>query len=178
MIRSFKGKTPRIHPTAFVSETAYVIGDVDIGEGSSIWPGTVIRADVGPIHIGKFTNIQDNSVVHTDSEATIGDYVTLGHAVVCHARKIGNHVLIGNKAVLNDPAEIGDNCIVGAASLVLEGFIVPSNSFALGSPAVVRGPCTEKHLALIDRIWKIYTQKGQWFNEAGLGDKIPGAPGR
>ena len=81
MIRSFKGKTPKIHPTAFVSEAAYVLGDVEIGENSSIWPGTVIRGDSGKIIIGKNTNIQDNSVVHSDADSWIGDNSTMGHSV-------------------------------------------------------------------------------------------------
>ena len=90
MIRSLGGKTPKIHPTAFISEAAYIVGDVEIGEGSSIWPGTVIRGDTGKITIGKFTNIQDNSVLHGDDDVIIGDNVTIGHRVMCHGRNIGN----------------------------------------------------------------------------------------
>ena len=79
VLRSLDGIAPRIHPTAFVSEAAYVIGDVEIGEGSSVWPGTVIRGDMGRITIGKYTCVQDNSVVHCDTDAAIGDYVVIGH---------------------------------------------------------------------------------------------------
>ncbi len=173
MIRSFKGKTPKVHPTAMVSEFAYVVGDVEIGEGASIWPGAVLRGDSGTIRVGKFTNIQDNSVVHTDREANIGDYVTLGHAVVCHAGKIGNHCLIGNKAVLNEACEIGEYSLVAAASVVLENVKIPPRSFVAGTPAEVRREVTERHVELIERVAKIYTGKGEAFRDAGLGDKIP-----
>ena len=96
MIRSFNGKTPRIDPTAFVSEAAYVVGDVEIGPHSSIWPGVVIRGDMGRITIGSHTNIQDNSVVHSDTDATLGNHVTLGHSVVCHAAVVEDYSLLGN----------------------------------------------------------------------------------
>ena len=89
MIRSINGKTPRIHPGAFVSEFAYVVGDVEIGEGSSVWPGTVIRGDSGTVVIGKNTCIQDNSVVHGDADVEIGDDVVIGHfQLLCRPRQV------------------------------------------------------------------------------------------
>ena len=105
MIRSWKNIKPKIHPTAFISEAAYVLGEVEIGSNSSIWPGVVIRGDSGKIKIGNNTNIQDGSIVHSDAPAVIGDNVTIGHGVVCHARIIGNDCLIGNNATVNDGAE-------------------------------------------------------------------------
>ena len=102
MIRSLDGISPQIHPTAFVSEAAYVVGDVVIGEGSSVWPGSVVRGDMGRVTIGKYTNVQDNSVVHCDTDTTIGDYVTIGHRVVCHAKSVGDRSLLGNGSVVND----------------------------------------------------------------------------
>ena len=96
LIRNLGDKKPLVHPSAFISEAAYVVGDVEIGEGSSIWPGTVIRGDSGKVTIGKYTNIQDNSVVHGDDDVEIGDYVTIGHRVLCQAKYIGNLSLIGN----------------------------------------------------------------------------------
>ena len=98
MIRSLEGKWPMIHPTAFVSEFAYVVGDVEIGEESSVWPGAVVRADNGKITIGRFTCIQDNSVVHGDDDVVIGDWVAIGHRVLCHARTVGDRVLFGKYA--------------------------------------------------------------------------------
>ena len=91
MIRSLNNQIPQIHPSAFVSEQAYVVGDVDIGECSSIWPGTIIRGDSGKIKIGSYVNIQDNSLVHADDDSTYGDYVTIGHGVVCHAKTVENY---------------------------------------------------------------------------------------
>ena len=96
MIRSYRGMTPKVHPTAWVSEAAYVVGDVEIGAYSSVWPGTVIRADTIKITIGEHVNIQDNCVLHADSDATYEDYVTLGHGVISHAKHIKTHCLIGN----------------------------------------------------------------------------------
>ena len=107
MIRSFDGKRPQVDPSAYVSEAAYVIGDVVIGAHSSIWPGTVIRGDHGRITIGSHTNIQDNSVVHSDADASIGDHVTIGHSVVCHALRVNDYALLGNGCVLNDGVVIG-----------------------------------------------------------------------
>ena len=114
MIRGLDGVSPRIHDGAFVSEAAYVVGDVDIGEGSSIWPGAVVRADMGKITIGKWTCIQDNSVVHGDADVVIGDNVVVGHGAVCHARKVGDRVLVGNGATVNDGVEIGEDSLVAA----------------------------------------------------------------
>jgi carbonic anhydrase/acetyltransferase-like protein (isoleucine patch superfamily) len=173
MIRSYQGKTPRIHPTCFISEFAYVIGDVEIGEGSSVWPGTVIRGDRGKITIGRYTNIQDNCTVHSDADAWIGDNVTLGHGVVCHATRIGNFCLIGNNATLNDPSEIGDYCVIAANSVVLEGSKIPPRSFVAGIPAQVRGQVNERHLELMRRAAENYARHAQEYKREGLGDPIP-----
>lgn len=170
MIRSFGGKSPRIHPTAFVSEAAYVVGDVEIGEGSSIWPGTILRGNVNKIKIGKFVDIQDNCVVHSDSPAYYGDYVTLGHHVICHAKTVEDHSLIGNGAVVNGDAVIGHHSIVAAGSVVLERKEIPANSFVVGAPAEVRSQTTERHLQMIEGVAKHYHRNGQLFKEAGLQD--------
>ena len=123
MIRSFNGKTPVIADSAFISEAAYIVGDVEIGENSSVWPGTVVRGDSGSIKIGKNTNIQDNSVVH--GGVTIGDNVHVGHGAVINCRRIGDNVLIGMNATLLHDAEIGYLCIIGAGCLVCLGMRVP-----------------------------------------------------
>ena len=98
MIKSFRGITPNIHPTAYIAETAEIIGDVEIGEEAGIWPGTIVRADHAKITIGKFTQIEDNCTVHTDVPMVIGDNVLIGHNVVVHCAKIGDNVLVGNHA--------------------------------------------------------------------------------
>jgi carbonic anhydrase/acetyltransferase-like protein (isoleucine patch superfamily) len=89
MIRSFAGKTPRVAPDAFVSETAYVVGDVEIGAGSSVWPGAVVRGDVGPIRVGRNTHVEDNAVLHSATELDVGEDVMIGHGAVVHCRRIG-----------------------------------------------------------------------------------------
>jgi carbonic anhydrase/acetyltransferase-like protein (isoleucine patch superfamily) len=138
MIRSFNGKTPRVADSAFVSEAAYVIGDVEIGEGSGIFPGAVIRADFASIKIGRNTMVEDNSVIHSGGPVEIGDNVTIGHSVVVHCSKIGNNNLIGNNATLLDDAEIGNFCIIGAGCLVSQGMKIPDNSFVVGIPAEIK----------------------------------------
>ena len=170
MIRAFGEKRPKIHSSAFVSEAAYVVGDVEIGEGSSIWPGVIIRANEHKIKIGKYVDIQDNTVVHNDSEAYLGDYVTLGHHVMCHAKIVEDHCLIGNGAVINGDAIIGNHSIVAAGSVVLERVEIPPNSFVVGAPAEVRRNTTDRHLAMVDRVASIYARNAQLFKEAGLQD--------
>ena len=139
MIRSFNGKTPRVADSTFVSEAAYVIGDVEIGEGSGIFPGAVIRGDFASIKVGRNTMIEDNSVIHSGGPVEIGDNVTIGHGVVVHCSKIGNNNLIGNNATLLDNAEIGNFCIIGAGCLVSQGMKIPDNSFVVGIPAEIKG---------------------------------------
>ncbi|MEK7681553.1 MAG: gamma carbonic anhydrase family protein [Chloroflexota bacterium] len=168
MIRSVNGKTPVVAPTAFVSEVAYVIGDVEIGEGSSVWPGTVIRGDTGPIRIGKNVNIQDNSVLHVDDAQEIGDGVTVGHCCVIHCRSIGAHSLIGNNATVLEDVEIGEHCIIGANSVVPAGTKVPSGTVMMGVPAQVKGSVNEKHKAMIARVERNYMARAKMFKEAGL----------
>ncbi|MQG18308.1 MAG: gamma carbonic anhydrase family protein [SAR202 cluster bacterium] len=168
MLRSLDGKMPKVHDTAFVSEFAYVIGDVEIGPGSSIWPGTVIRADMGTIKIGKFTCIQDNSVVHGDSDVFIGDNVVLGHRVLCHAAIIESRCLIGNGAVLNDGVKIGTESLIGSSSMLLENSEIPAGSLVVGSPGRVRGNIQERHLDLIDSTAESYVVKARKYLENGL----------
>ena len=103
MLKKLGDKCPKIHPSAYINETAYIVGDVEIGAESSIWPGVVIRGDYGSIRVGKRTNIQDNAVLHADDYLIIGDDVTVGHSAVVHCHKIGNNVLIGiNSTLLGD----------------------------------------------------------------------------
>jgi len=167
VIRSLDGKSPNIHPTAFVSEFAYLIGDVEIGEGSSVWPGTVIRADAGKITIGKNTCIQDNSVLHGDADVVIGDNVVIGHRVMCHAKTVGNRVLIGNGATLNDGVEIGEDSLVASGCMVIEDMEIKPRSVVMGIPAKVRGEVQERHLELIRRTAEGYARKAQRYKSQG-----------
>jgi carbonic anhydrase/acetyltransferase-like protein (isoleucine patch superfamily) len=138
-------KTSRLAPTVFVARGAVVLGDVVVGEQSSIWFNTVIRGDVNFIRIGSRTNVQDLCMIHVSGQypTEIGDGVTIGHSVVVHSCKIGNNVLIGMGSVILDGAEIGDDVILGAGSLVTPRTIIPAGSKALGRPAKVIGQLTD-----------------------------------
>ena len=167
MIRSLDGVAPRVHPTAFVSEFAYVIGDVEIGPSSSVWPGTVIRADAGRISIGARTCIQDNSVLHGDADVEIGDGVVIGHRVMCHAGTVGDGSLIGNGAVVNDGAEIGAGSLVASGAMVIERMTIPPGSMVVGVPARVRGPVQERHSRMIAATAAGYAEKAAHYKRQG-----------
>ena len=167
MIRSLDGKVPRVHPTAFVSEFAYVVGDVEIGEGSSVWPGSVVRADMGKITIGKHTCVQDNSVVHGDAEVVIGDRVVIGHKVLCHAREVGHGVLIGSGATVNDGVEIGEGSLVASGAMVVENMTIPPRSLVIGVPGRVRGEVEGRHVNLIRSTAEHYVDKAQRYKSQG-----------
>ncbi len=167
MIRSLDGIAPKIHTTAFVSESAYVVGDVTIGEGSSIWPGVVVRADAGKITIGRFTCVQDNSVVHGDADVVIGDRVVIGHRVLCHARSVGDRVLIGSGATVNDGVEIGEDSLIASTAMVLENMVIPSRSLVVGVPGRVSGAVEERHIELIKSTCDRYLLKAQRYKRQG-----------
>ncbi|MEY4654278.1 MAG: hypothetical protein RI884_2859 [Pseudomonadota bacterium] len=133
------GKAPQLAAGAWVADSAQVIGNVILGENASVWFGTVVRGDNETIRIGRNTNVQDLSVLHSDhgKPLTIGDNVTLGHQVMVHGCTIGDNSLIGIQAVILNGAKIGRNCIVGAGSVVTEGKEFPDNSLIIGSPAKV-----------------------------------------
>ncbi len=133
------GKSPRLGTDAWVADNAQVVGDVELGDNASVWFGAVIRGDNETIRIGRNTNVQDLSVLHSDhgKPLTIGDNVTLGHQVMVHGCTIGDNSLIGIGAIVLNGARIGRNCIVGAGSVVTEGKEFPDNSLIIGSPAKV-----------------------------------------
>jgi carbonic anhydrase/acetyltransferase-like protein (isoleucine patch superfamily) len=168
MIRSLDGKSPRVHESAFVSEAAYVVGDVEVGAGSSIWPGAVIRADSGRIVIGARTNVQDNCTLHGDADVWIGDDVTIGHGVVCHAKLIGGHSLIGNGAVLNDGVETGEWCLVAAGAVVPENVVIPARSIVRGVPGKVIGEVLDRHVAMMKYAAEAYVERVARYRSAGL----------
>jgi carbonic anhydrase/acetyltransferase-like protein (isoleucine patch superfamily) len=169
MIRSLAGKTPVIHPAAFVSEFAYVVGDVEIGEGSSVWPGSVIRGE-SKIVIGRFTCVQDNSTIHAERKgAIIGDYVVIGHNVMCHATVVGNGAALGNGAIVNGDAEIGEYSVVASGAVVLDGAIIPPNSLAVGVPAKVTGPVSKAHVERFRGNAEHYAELAAQYKAEGLG---------
>ena len=168
MIRSLNGKTPQIHPEAFVSEFAYVVGDVEIGAGSSVWPGSVIRGDSGKIVIGRNTCIQDGSVVHTDGPGSIGDDVVIGHMVMCHALKVGDGAVLGNGAIVNGgTTEVGDYSIVAAGAVVLENAVVPPRTLVVGIPATVKGSVTDEQIKRFKATADHYAERGRLYKAEG-----------
>ena len=149
MLRAFRGIIPTIATSAFIDETAAVIGDVVIGSESSVWFNSVIRGDVHFIRIGNRTNIQDLSLLHVTHDTyplILGDDVTVGHHVVLHGCTIKNRVLIGMGTVIMDGAIIEKDCVIGAGSLITERMHIPPQSLVLGTPGRVKRPLTEVEL--------------------------------
>jgi carbonic anhydrase/acetyltransferase-like protein (isoleucine patch superfamily) len=161
MLRPFRGVLPRVHPTAFIDDSAQVIGDVEIGEESSIWMCVVVRGDVHRIRIGRRTNVQDGTVVHVMSETnptTIGDHVTIGHRAVVHGCTIEDQCLIGMGAILLNGAHVGTQCIVAAGTLLVEAMKVPPRSLVMGSPGKVKRLLTQAEIAGIQRYADRYVE--------------------
>jgi gamma-carbonic anhydrase len=152
-VRAYQGKQPKLGADVFVADTAMIIGDVEIGARSTVWFGAVIRGDVYYIRIGEDTSIQDNSVIHVThgQHATIiGNRVTVGHSVTLHGCTVRDRCIIGMGSTILDLADIGEGCILGAGSLVSPGTKIPPGHLALGNPARVKRPLTEKELAWIE----------------------------
>jgi len=169
MIRSFNGKTPKVAASAFISEAAYIIGDVEIGENSSVWPGAVIRGDLGKITIGRNCAVEDNCVIHAGSPTTtgnrqdivIGDNVQIGHGAVVNGFKIGNNSLLGMNCTILHDSEIGDFCIIAAGCVVGEKMKIPDKSFVAGVPGKIKGEASEKQLWWVQKAPEAYTKLAQ-----------------
>jgi carbonic anhydrase/acetyltransferase-like protein (isoleucine patch superfamily) len=152
MLRPYRGKAPRVAPTAFIDDSAQVIGDVEIGEESSVWMCAVLRGDVHWIRIGRRTNVQDGAVVHAMTGAhptTIGDNVTIGHAAVVHGCTVESQCLVGIGAILLNGSHVGAGSIVAAGTLLTEGTKVPPKSLVMGSPGKVKRLLTQAEVAEI-----------------------------
>lgn len=161
--------TPHIPASAWVADTADVIGAVVLGEDASVWFGTVIRGDTETIRIGQGSNIQDNSVLHADQgmPLTIGDNVTVGHQVMLHGCTVGDGSLIGIGAVVLNGARIGKNCLVGAGSLVTEGKEFPDGSMIMGTPAKVVRELTHEQIQGLGKSAQNYVENARRY-KAGL----------
>lgn len=168
MIRDFGDKSPKIETSALIHETAYILGDVEIGADSSIWPGTVIRGDIAKIKIGRNVHIQDNCVVHTEYGSEIEDNVVIGHAVVVHSSKMGSNVMVGNNATLLDNCEIGSDTIIAAGSVVPPEAKFPDKSMIIGSPARRKEEISQRHLEQIDYSVKWYARMVKLYREKGF----------
>lgn len=163
MIRDFLESSPKIHGSAFIAENAVVIGDVEIGEGASIWYGCVLRGDVNYIRIGDRTNIQDMTMIHVsrnDFPTVVEDEVTVGHSVTLHGCYVETGCLIGIGAIVLDGARIGRNSLVAAGSLVTPNTVIPEGSFVVGSPARVKRQLSDEEIEDQKRFWRGYVELG------------------
>ena len=160
------GVAPQVAATAWVADSAEVMGDVVVGEDSSIWFGVVVRGDNHRITIGRRSNVQDLSVLHTDRGVplTIGDNVTIGHQVTLHGCTVGDGTLIGIGAVVLNGARIGKNCLVGAGALVTEGKEFPDGSLIIGSPAKLARALTPAQIEGLQRSAEGYVVNAQRFS--------------
>lgn len=156
---------PKVGPGVFIAPGAVVLGDVTLGEGSSVWYNAVLRGDINRIEIGHHSNVQDNAVLHLadDYPCLLGNYVTVGHGAIVHACTIGNEVLVGMGATILDGAVVGDQTVVGAGSLITQRKKIPAGSLVMGSPAkVVRALTTEEREA-IKVSAKKYVQLAEYY---------------
>lgn len=158
-------KTPQIHKTAYIAPSANVMGAVELKEGASVWFGAVLRGDNELIRVGKNSNVQDNSVLHTDPgiPLEIGEGVTIGHRVMLHGCTIGDNTLIGIGATILNNAKIGKNCIIGAHALVTEGKVIPDNSMVVGAPGRVIRMLEEPQIAMLKMSAAIYVKNAARF---------------
>lgn len=168
LVRPFDGKSPRLGARVFVAENATLIGDVELGDDSSIWFGTVLRGDVHRIRIGARTNIQDNCTLHVTNgtwPVEIADEVTIGHGVIAHGCTIGRAALIGMGSRVLDGAVIGELALVAAGALVMEGMHVPPRTLVAGMPAKIKRELTDDELARLEGSWKHYVEyKDKYLN--------------
>ena len=146
ILRPFEGKSPVIHPEAWIAENAVLIGDVEIGPRASIWYNVVIRGDCNSIRIGEETNVQDGTVIHAETvqgPVLIGKRITIGHSAIVHGCVVEDEVMIGMGAIVLSYAKIGKGSVIAAGALIKEGEVVPPRSIMAGVPAKHRGPVTE-----------------------------------
>jgi carbonic anhydrase/acetyltransferase-like protein (isoleucine patch superfamily) len=176
MIRPFRDLLPKIDPTAFIAETAVIIGDVQIGAQSGIWYNCVVRGDVNHIRIGSRTNIQDLSMLHVTHRKSaqdpgapliIGDGVTVAHSVTLHGCTVCDGAFIGMQAVVMDRVVVGEGALVGARSLVTEGIVIPPHTLWMGAPARYKRDLTPEEIAALQRSADNYVKYAQQYMEGG-----------
>ena len=154
--------------TAWVSEFAYVVGNVEIGEYASIWPGVTIRGDSPKtIVIGDYVNIQEGSVIHGDG-LTIEEHVSVGHSVVVHCDRVGRGSLLGNNCTVLNQVTLGENCLIAANTVVLGGTQVPARSFMTGAPGQVKREVTDKQIAQMAHTNEELVKRAKSFKDSGL----------
>jgi carbonic anhydrase/acetyltransferase-like protein (isoleucine patch superfamily) len=166
MIKPFQQSFPSIHSSVFIAEDAVVIGSVEIGRGSSVWYGCILRGDVNFIRIGERTNIQDGSIIHVSSKTNptiLEDEITVGHRVTLHGCHIESNCLIGIGSIILDGARIGRDSLVAAGSLVIPNTQVPPRSLVMGSPAKVKRELTDEEVEKYSRNWKNYVELSEIY---------------
>jgi carbonic anhydrase/acetyltransferase-like protein (isoleucine patch superfamily) len=162
----FDGKKPKVGKGTFVAETATLIGDVKIGNSSSVWYGAVLRGDMHYIRIGDNVSVQDNSVMHGTADkfpTIVGSNVTIGHAAIIHGCTIGDNCLIGMGSMVLEGAKVGNWCIIAAGAVVTEGTIIPDGSIVMGVPGTAKSKVTEAHKKRITRNWKAYVELAKHY---------------
>jgi carbonic anhydrase/acetyltransferase-like protein (isoleucine patch superfamily) len=162
MFYTYNGIYPDIHSSVFAAAGVKIIGDVQIGEQSTIWFNSVLRGDLAPVRIGKRTNIQDGTIGHvnTNQPLIVDEEVSIGHGAIIHGCSIGKGTLIGMGAIVLNGAAIGEYALVGAGSIVTENKVIPPYTLSLGSPARVVRELTEEDLKRMQRTMESYVQKG------------------
>src|SRR5713226_4056381 len=168
MIRPFRGIYPQIHSTAFIAESAQVIGDVHVGEQASVWFGTVVRGDMFYIRIGDRTNVQDNCVLHTrtgEKPTILEEEVTVGHSATLHGCYVEHGSLIGIGSIVLDDARVGAQSLIAAGSLISPGTIIPPRSLVMGIPARVKRPLSEDEVAGLNAFWQNYVEFSRIYRE-------------
>lgn len=182
MILEFQGKVPKIHPRSFVAPNATLVGSVAVAEGASVWFGAVLRGDINRIRIGRRSNVQDNCVLHVESNrpCVLKDGVIMGHQATAHACTIEDGALIGIGARILNRAVVGEFSIVAAGAVVLEGAVIPPRTLAVGIPAKPVRKLTAKEIAM-NRHWALkYERLGLWYQQnlepdGGLARALPRA---
>lgn len=168
MIRRFRDCEPQIHKSAYIDESAQVIGDVHIGEQSSVWCNAVLRGDMYYIRIGDRTNIQDNCVVHTrtgEHPTVLEDEVTVGHSVTLHGCYVEHGALVGIGSIVLDDARIGAQSLIAAGSLISPGTVIPPRSLVMGVPGRVKRPLTDEEVEGLNGFWMNYVNYTSMYNE-------------
>ena len=168
MIRGLGDEKPRIHPSAWISEDAYLVGDIEIGEYCSVWPGVTIRADgEEPVTLGKNVNVQEGSVIHGNG-LIIEDNVTIGHSVVVHGDFIGAGTLLGNNCTFLTDSSIGKQCLIGSNALILANTEIPDRSFVTGVPGKVKAKTTDEQIERMLNTAMHLVEKAEIFKANGL----------
>lgn len=164
----FKDNSPAVSPIAFIAPDAWVIGDVTIGDSVSIFFNAVLRGDIESISVGRGTNIQEHSMVHTShgmAPAVIGEDVTIGHRAIIHGCRIGDRTLIGMGATVLDNAEVGEECIIGAHTLIPKGMKIPARSLVIGTPGTIARALTVEEVASLTESALGYQKLGAEYRD-------------